>query len=531
MSLTARHWRRWATALTAALVTALTTAAGGPAAAHRDASLSPDIEAIMHKPAYVHAQWGLLEIDDQTGRVIHSQYPNQFFLPGSTAKLVAVSGAIHALGFDHRFTTPVQQLGHRSGSTLNGALALVAQGDLTMGGRTKPDGSVDFRPIDHTYAGAVPGAQLTPEDPLAGIDQIARQIRSTGITHVQGNVVIDNRLFTTAPAFDPAPDPLIINDNLIDLLSTPTTPGHAAKLFWRPQVAPYQVTSSVRTVAAGGPTAVTFTTSHNGTRIHVSGTIAAGSQPQLQVSGIQDPAAFGRTALIEALQRAGVTVSAPPTGPNPSRLLPGSYAGTPRVAAYVSPEFWQYVRLIFKVSHNLGANLSLCLQAVTIGSHQCGDGFTVLHRFLVGAGIDPTQFNLNDGRGGDPNDRVTPRGENELLHYWLHTPDAIRFRDTLPLMGVDGSLAFVCQGSATCPGKGKVWGKTGTVAGEDALNNRIAEGALSIGGYMEVCGGHYYTYYLVVNGASVPDINGVIEGGNDLARIAGLLQEQAVSGH
>ncbi|MDJ0347507.1 hypothetical protein QMK19_40025 [Streptomyces sp. H10-C2] len=30
-----------------------------------------------------------------------------------------------------------------------------------------------------------------------------------------------------------------------------------------------------------------------------------------------------------------------------------------------------------------------------------------------------------------------------------------------------------------------------------------------------------------MNGASTPDVNGIIDIGNDLARIAGLLQEQA----
>ncbi|MEZ0092283.1 D-alanyl-D-alanine carboxypeptidase/D-alanyl-D-alanine-endopeptidase [Streptacidiphilus sp. EB129] len=526
MDVTARPWRRWATAVTAALALALTTGAAPSSATGTGDDLGPEITAIMHKAPYVHSQWGLLELDDQ-GNVVHSDFPDQFFLPGSTAKLFAVSGAWHALGGDHRFTTPVQALGTRRGSVLTGALSLVAQGDLTMGGRTKPDGSVDYVPIDHTYANDAPGATLTPENPLAGLDQIARQVRAAGITEVRGNVVVDARLFTTFPPLDPAPNPLIINDNLIDLLTTATTPGHQAKLSWRPQVAPYQVTSSVQTVAAGGTSAITVTASPDGTRIHLSGTIAAGSQPELRVSSVQDPESFGRTALIEALARAGVSVTAAPTGANPVSLLPGSYTGTPRVAAYVSPQFWQYARLIFKVSHNLGANLTVCLMAVTAHSHQCGDGFPVLHSFLVQAGIDPTQVNLLDGRGGDPNDRVTPRVENEILRYWAHTPDAARFRKAQPLMGVDGLLAFVCPSSSDCPGKGKVWAKTGTVAGEDAVNQRIAEGALSIGGYLEVRGGRFYTFYLVMNGASVPDIQGVIDGGDDLARIAGLLQVQA----
>lgn len=323
------------TATAATVMTAGGTAAADPA--HGGDGLSPDILAIMHKPGYEHAQWGLLEIDDTTGEVIHSQYPNQFFIPGSTAKLVSVSGTWHTLGGDHRFTTPVQAVGTRSGTVLDGSLVLVAQGDLTMGGRTEPDGSVAFTPIDHTYADDVPGATLTPEDPLAGLDEIARQVRASGLTEVRGDLAIDARLFAPDAGLDPTPTPLIINDNLIDLLSTATTPGQPAQLSWRPQVAPYQVESTVRTVEAGGTTDIAVSASPDGTRITLSGTIAADAPPTLRVSHVQDPNAFGRTALIEALARAGVTVTAPPTGPNPAHLVPDSYDGTQRVAAYVSP--------------------------------------------------------------------------------------------------------------------------------------------------------------------------------------------------
>ncbi|OKI20632.1 D-alanyl-D-alanine carboxypeptidase/D-alanyl-D-alanine-endopeptidase [Streptomyces sp. CB03911] len=523
-----RPLRTWAAALTTAVVTFAAVAAAGPAAAggpHDD--LGAEIAAIMAKPVYQHAQWGLLEVDDSTGRVVHSRYPDQFFIPGSTAKLISVSGTWHTLGGDHRFTTPVQALGQRSGAALDGSLALVAQGDLTMGGRTAPDGSVSYTPIDHTYANDVPGATLTPEDPLAGLNEIAGQVRSSGITRVNGDVVIDNRLFTSFPELDPSPDPIIVNDNVIDLLTTATAPGQPAQLSWRPQVAPYQVESTVRTVAAGGTTDIAVSASPDGTRITLSGTIAADAPPTLRISGVQDPAAFGRTALIEALTRAGVTVTAPPVGPNPSGLLPASYDGTPRVAAYVSPVYAEYAKLILKVSHNLGANLGICLMAVAAGSSRCADGFPVLTGFLRQAGIDPTQAQLLDGRGGNPVDRVTPRIESELLHYWQGTPEATRFRSALPILGVDGLLAFVCEGCPSCPGKGKVWAKTGTVAGFDALNDRLAVGADTISGYLDAGHGRLHTFFLAVNGAYSADIDGVIDIGNDLARIAGLLQEQA----
>jgi D-alanyl-D-alanine carboxypeptidase/D-alanyl-D-alanine-endopeptidase (penicillin-binding protein 4) len=531
----ARPFRRLgrgrAAALVSAVTLALTAGAAAPAVpvSPHGGQLSPDIRAIMAKPAYQHAEWGLLETD-ASGRVVHSMYPDQFFVPGSTAKLVSVSGAWHTLGSDHRFTTPVQAVGRRDGSVLNGSLVLVGQGDLTMGGRTAPSGTVSYTSIDHTYANDVPGATLTPENPLAGIDRIARQVRRSGITRVHGDLAVDTRLFTSFSALDPTPTPLIINDNVIDLLSTPTAPGRPARLSWRPQVAPYHVTSTVRTVAAGGTTDIEVSASPDGTRITLSGTIAAGSQPVLRISHIQDPAAFGRTALIEALARAGVRVTARPTGPNPVSVVPRNYRGTQRVAAYVSPVFSQYTKLILKVSHNLGANLAICLMAVSAHSHQCIDGFPVLKDFLEQAGVDPTQVQLLDGRGGNPVDRVTPRAENEILRYWERTPDATLFRQAQPILGVDGDLSFVCTGNPGCPGKGKVWAKPGTVTGLDAVNNRLAVGGQTLGGYLAAGHGRYATVYLAVNGAWAPDIQGVFDVITDQARILGLLQQQAAAG-
>jgi D-alanyl-D-alanine carboxypeptidase/D-alanyl-D-alanine-endopeptidase (penicillin-binding protein 4) len=41
----------------------------------------------------------------------------------------------------------------------------------------------------------LPGATLTPENPLAGLNEIAQQVHKSGINRVDGNVVIDDRLF------------------------------------------------------------------------------------------------------------------------------------------------------------------------------------------------------------------------------------------------------------------------------------------------------------------------------------------------
>ncbi|MEU9115460.1 D-alanyl-D-alanine carboxypeptidase/D-alanyl-D-alanine-endopeptidase [Streptomyces sp. NPDC048483] len=487
--------------------------------------LDPHITAIMRKPEYQNAQWGLFQQDLASGEVVQSRYADQFFIPGSSAKLFSVSGTWHTLGGGHRFVTPVHAVGQRRGATLDGDLDLVAQGDLTLGGRTRKNGTVAFTNIDHTYANDIPGATLTPQNPLAGIDQLARQVRDAGIERVDGEVVVDGRLFRPDPVLDPTPTPLIINDNLIDLRTSPgASAGDRARLEWRPKVAPYRVTSAVRTVEAGRPTDINVSASADGTRIRLSGTIAADAAPVLRTADIKDPLAFGRTALIEALQRAGVEVRAAATGPNPADRLPDSYQGAPAVARYSSPSYAQYAELILKVSHNLGANLGICLMATHAGSTQCENGFPVLAKFLDGAKVDRKAVQLADGRGGNPVDRTTPRALAQILTYWQHTPDADRFRRSLPILGVDGGLADACR---DCPSRGKVFAKTGTVAGGDALNDRLAVGAETAAGYLKTRKGHFDVFFAGVNGASTSgaDINGVLDMGNDVADVAAALQQ------
>jgi D-alanyl-D-alanine carboxypeptidase/D-alanyl-D-alanine-endopeptidase (penicillin-binding protein 4) len=442
------------------------------------------------------------------------------------------------LGFGHRFKTPVYAQGNVNNGTLRGNLVLVASGDLTMGGRTAPNGTVSYTHIDHTYANSVPGATLTPENPLAGIDEIARQVRMSGVNRVDGDVVIDDRLFELAPKgpsvnalsfnapnLEPWPRPITINDNLIDVQVAPGKLGEAPKVVkWRPKVAPYHLEMRAKTVAAGKPTTLDVSPQTDGPVV-VSGNIAADAGTQLRVAAVDDPSAFARTALIEALRRAGVSVGASHTGPNPYSELPkkGSYSTKDEVAAYVSPPYSQYAKLILKVSHNYGANLDLCLMAVKAGSTDCNDAFPLMEKFFEKAGVDTEQVAFADGRGGNPTDRFTPEAATDLLSYWLKQPQAKAFREMLPVMGVDGSLADNCK---HCPAKGKVFAKVGTVGLPDFVSVRVVDNE-SLGGYMKVKPGQFHVFYLVVNSASAKNVEEVLKIFNDVNDIAAILQEDA----
>src|SRR5215212_6574311 len=500
--------------------------------------LGPKVSKIMNSSLYRYGEWGYLEVDPSDGHTVHSLGPaERLYIPGSSTKLFSVSATLDDLGFDHRFKTPVYAQGSVKDGTLNGNLVLVASGDLTMGGRTAPNGTVSYTPIDHTYADSVPGATLTPENPLAGLDEIAKQVSKSGITRVDGNVIIDDRLFDlspeisvnafnfNAPNLDPMPRPITINDNVIDVEVTPGKVGEAPKVVkWRPQVAPYHIEMKAKTVAAGKPTTLSVSPQTDGPVV-VSGNIAADAGTQLRVAAVDDPAAFARTALIEALERAGVSVSASPTGPNQSSKLPkkGSYKADDQVAVYESPPFSEYAKLILKVSHNYGANLDVCLMAVKAGSTDCNDGFPVMQKFFKKAGVDTDQVALADGRGGNPTDRFTPKAATDLLRYRLKQPQAKTFREMLPELGVNGSLADACK---ECPAKGKVFAKPGTVALPDYVNGGLLDNE-SLGGYLEAKPGHFHVFYLVVNGARAQNIDDALKVFNDLSDIAVLMQEDA----
>src|SRR5690606_9065502 len=87
--------------------------------------------------------------------------------------------------------------------------------------------------------------------------------------------------------------------------------------------------------------------------------LAAGSRPFVQIFRVPRPGYFARTLFVEALRRAGVRVDARAVAANRANRLPrrATVARSPRVARITSPPVSQFVKLIQKVSHNLGANM------------------------------------------------------------------------------------------------------------------------------------------------------------------------------
>lgn len=504
----------------------LTVAALGACSTTGDESggMPQSAQQIMDSAAYANATWAVHVTDAETGEVLIDENSAALVEPASVTKTYSVGAAWLKFGPDSVISTPVVRQGDVNGSTLEGDLILVAKGDILMGGQTGPDGEVVFTDMDHNDANLLPGATIADNDPLAGLDELAAQIKASGIDRIDGDVVIDDRLWVAQDLGenDGPVSPIIINNNLIDVVTTPGAAGERASVRMRPEVAPWRVVNRVETVAAGGDTAIDISSPEYGV-IVLRGTIAADADPQLKVEHFTDPPRFARTAFIEALQRAGVRVSSNPTAPNPRRDLPTrqKVAGLPQAAVLEGLPLQQNATYILKVSYNRGAQTQVCLLAAAAGSRNCDDGLPEMATVLSGAGIDPKQASLVDG-SGLPGNYVTAGSVTQLMQVFHSRPDAAAWQQALPIMGVDGSVAQVQKDS---PAAGKVFAKTGTLGAGDLLNGRLRVETKALGGYVDSKSGRKLAIAIIVNQAMFDDIQGVFAANEDLGKIATSIYE------
>ena len=226
-----------------------------PCVAPRTFAAEPSADSLaefLAQPRFKHAHWGLLFVDQKSGETVYELNSDKLFAPASTTKLFSVACALDTFGADHRFETRVVRRGTVQNGELTGQLILVASGDLTFGGRTTDAGEIAFTNNDHTYANGSTDGELTASDPLAGLNELARQIAADGIQRIRGDVLIDDRLFDKSEATGSGPGrltPIMINDNLIDFVIEPTEPGRPAKVTSRPQSSHWTVDVNVETIA------------------------------------------------------------------------------------------------------------------------------------------------------------------------------------------------------------------------------------------------------------------------------------------
>jgi D-alanyl-D-alanine carboxypeptidase/D-alanyl-D-alanine-endopeptidase (penicillin-binding protein 4) len=463
-------------------------------------------DRVKSRPQFAHSNLGveIYSLDRQT--VLFQWNGDKLFVSASTTKLLTEGTALQLLGADYRFHTAIYRTGEIRNGTLKGNLVLVASGDPDLSGRLQPDGTLAFADEDHSYGGF--DSKLVPGDPVAPLNDLARQIAAAGIHKIAGQVLIDASLYPEGDrelGTGVTISPVIVNDNVVDAVIAPcSSAGTKANIRISPQPSYIRYVNMMSTGANGSKFSLDRSDrklANGDVEATLKGSIPADRGPFVDSYPVASPSRFATALLTTALENKGVAVAnrkfpVKPTGDK----FKASYTPQNRVAEYISAPLSEDVKVTLKTSQNLHASSMPFLLGAVPGNAKTSidhKGFELERDFLAKAGLDLSGAVQSDGAGGSA--MFTPDFMVHYLAYKATQPDYPVFHNALPVLGRDGTLFDI---QMTSPAAGHVFAKTGTFQDSDLLNASTILTAKGLAGYTTTPSGEHVAFAIYVN--SVP---------------------------
>ncbi len=420
----------------------------------------------MRAAALGSAEYGVAVVPLDGGAPLVWHNADAPFNPASTMKLVTTHAALALLGPNYRWRTQILMRGQLVGDVL--------QGDLVLQGGGDP--------------------KLVIED----LTEIIMRLRARGLREIRGNLVVDDSLYdvgdSAVEAFDGdrsqpynvRPSAALMNFKATRVSVRPQTGGLAVDLD-PPLDVP--IVDEVKLVRGGcrfgvAGLAIRDTGPDESPSIRVAGTYSPACGEQSTMVAVLNHrqfihAFFGAAWRAAGGQWEGRTVVERRIEPNLPVLVRWD---SPRVLADV-------VKDINKYSNNVMAR-QVMLQ--TSADPQRRRPATLeraratLNAWLEKRGLRSPELIIDNGSGLSRRERIAPASLARLLVDASRSPYAPIYVESLPVVGVDGTMKGRLKSDAVA---GNAWIKTGS------LND-----VRSIAGYVDGVSGRRYAVVMLING-------------------------------
>lgn len=374
------------------------------------------------------------------------------FALASTAKLVTSMAALDLLGPQFRWRTFAFLDGELRQGRLDGDLWIVGGGD----------------------------ARLRSDD----LAQWMAEWRALGLREIRGNIVLDRFAFHLAPADhastpSPAadrphhawPDALTVDEGVLRISLRADAQGQA-RVSVSPPLAGLSIEPAFEGDQACAPTAVWQGGAGRRARLLLQGQWHAGCEPMV-IEAALPHAEYSARAVAGLWARAGGRlrgrVLSPPSSER-ATLLPQGADGQALqpFSTHRSPALPELLRDMNKSSDNLAArHLMLALSGgFPVRSATLPEAQRRMRQWLSAQGLGPADLQMDTGSGLSRSERARPRALVQLLERASRTRGAQTLMDSLPLAGVDGTLAQRLRHGAAA---GRAHLKTGTLLDTRAL--------------------------------------------------------------
>ena len=401
--------------------------------------------------------------DEPMLRVMHQA--ERPFNPASTMKLVTTHAALSMLGPGYRWTTRFLTTGPiRDG---------VLQGDLILQGGGDP--------------------HLVIED----LHALMADLRAQGLTTIRGDLVVDDARFAVGPAdgeafdgdasqaYNVRPWAALTNFKASKLVIDPKK----RQLALEPPLADVQLRYDVKVLKGRCRT--------GGTRLGVQDGATAAGRPVVSVNGTQVRACGSQqfyAAMLDHQQflhgifkAAWKDMGGQFTGR--TRIQPGAAArGRPLYAWQSTLDLGEVVHHINKFSNNVMTRMLLLEMAAASGQgalppDRAGQW---LHQWYRGQGLALPSLVMENGSGLSRQARISAGDMVTLLARAASSPTAPWFEDSLPVVGIDGTM--------------KTRLRMDPVAGQAQIKTGTLQDVRAIAGYVTAASGRRYALSLMING-------------------------------